>query len=107
MKSALYHPPSTTPLDPQLTNPQISMAVADANDRDHIYKIRYQIYGLELGQHTTSGEERLRDGLDDSNVYLVGKIGGSVVGFISITPPTAPSYSIDKYFARATLPIRF
>ncbi|HMJ66913.1 MAG TPA: GNAT family N-acetyltransferase, partial [Candidatus Binatia bacterium] len=107
MKSNLCHPASTASWDPQLANPQITVAVADAKDREDIYRIRHQIYGLELGQHATNGEERLRDALDDSNVYLVGKIDDSVVGFISITPPTAPSYSIDKYFARASLPIRF
>jgi hypothetical protein len=39
------------------------------------------------------------------NVYLVATIAGEVAGFVSITPPGSAGYSIDKYFARADLPL--
>jgi histidinol-phosphate/aromatic aminotransferase/cobyric acid decarboxylase-like protein len=41
------------------------------------------------------------------NVYLVATIAGEIAGFVSITPPGEAGYSIDKYFARHDLPLRF
>src|SRR5688572_8762176 len=85
----------------------ITIAVATGADREAIYRARHEVYGVELGQHAANGEGRLTDSLDEANVYLIAKIGSHLAGFISITPPSAPSYSIDKYFARALLPISF
>jgi histidinol-phosphate/aromatic aminotransferase/cobyric acid decarboxylase-like protein/GNAT superfamily N-acetyltransferase len=78
-------------------------AASDA-DRDEIYRIRHEVYARELGQHPVNGAELLRDSLDDSNVYIVAKFAGKVVGFVSLTTPGQSRYSIDKYFARETLP---
>src|SRR6059036_1573407 len=100
MKSDVYHLAIAAPCETRLKTPRISLALADAKDRQRIYEIRHQIYGLELGQHAPNAGGRLRDALDDSNVYLVAKAGIEIAGFISVTPPTAPSYSIDKYFPR-------
>jgi histidinol-phosphate/aromatic aminotransferase/cobyric acid decarboxylase-like protein/GNAT superfamily N-acetyltransferase len=97
----------TSSFEARFDTPRISLALADAKDRDRIYEIRHQIYGLELGQHPSNSEGRLRDTLDDCNIYLVAKTGAEIAGFISITPPTAPSCSIDKYFLRASLPFAF
>ncbi len=107
MKSDLCDLAIAAPVETRLKASRISLALADAKDRDRIYEIRHQIYGLDLGQHSGNGEGRLRDALDSSNTYLVAKIGAEIAGFVSITPPTAPSYSIDKYFPRASLPFRF
>jgi len=49
----------------------------------------------------------LSDALDDSNVYLAAHLNGSLAGFISITPPEAGSFSVDKYFDRAAFPFTF
>jgi len=38
------------------------------------------------------------------NAYLVATVNDEIAGFISITPPNPPSYSIDKYFRRDQLP---
>ena len=99
------------------TNPQTSfrstepspssavvLSVADERDRDAILRIRHEVYACELGQHHVNPAGRLRDALDDWNHYLVARVGGEIGGFISITPPDRPSYSIDKYFARDALP---
>jgi len=99
------------------TNPQTSfrstdpspssavvLSVADERDRDAIHRIRHEVYARELGQHHVNPTGRLRDALDDWNYYLVASVGGEIGGFISITPPDRPSYSIDKYFAREALP---
>jgi hypothetical protein len=46
----------------------------------------------------------LTDALDGTNIYLVVRFGDELAGFISLTPPEAGKYSIEKYFERADLP---
>jgi histidinol-phosphate/aromatic aminotransferase/cobyric acid decarboxylase-like protein/GNAT superfamily N-acetyltransferase len=87
--------------------PSIELSLADERDREAIHQFRHEVYARELGQHHVNPAGRLRDALDDWNFYLVAKVGGEIGGFISITPPGRPSYSIDKYFPRATLPFVF
>ena len=85
----------------------ITLSLATGLDRDAIYAIRHQVYARELGQHAENADGRLTDALDAVNVYLVAKIGGTIAGFVSITPPGDAGYSIDKYFARADVPVAF
>lgn len=82
------------------------LSLATGEDREQIYRIRYEVYARELGQHETNSEARLCDALDEWNDYLVVKESGHIVGFVSITPPSAPRFSIDKYFRREELPFR-
>ena len=77
---------------------------AGDEDRDEIYQLRHEVYACEIGQHEVNDLERLRDGLDDVNDYLIARHEGRLAGFVSITPPDAPVFSIDKYFKRAELP---
>src|SRR5437588_1443341 len=86
---------------------RIGLALGTSADREAIYRIRHAVYARELGQHAANGAGRLRDSLDEWNVYLVAKIDGEIAGFVSVTPPGKPGYSIDKYFARELLPFRF
>jgi histidinol-phosphate/aromatic aminotransferase/cobyric acid decarboxylase-like protein/GNAT superfamily N-acetyltransferase len=85
----------------------IALALATERDREAIYAIRHQVYARELGQHAPNADARLTDALDAVNVYLVARIGGTVAGFVSITPPGDAGYSIDKYFARDDVAVRF
>jgi histidinol-phosphate/aromatic aminotransferase/cobyric acid decarboxylase-like protein/GNAT superfamily N-acetyltransferase len=78
--------------------------MADSHDRERIYGLRHDVYAEELHQHPANAAARLNDLLDARNIYIVAKVAGKIAGFISITPPGATSYSIDKYFARETLP---
>lgn len=80
------------------------VAEADGVQREAIYRARHDVYALELGQHQPNAEGLLRDRLDDVNRYLVATRGGTLAAFVSITPPGAHGYSIDKYFERAALP---
>jgi len=89
------------------SNRLVTVAVATDADRQRIFRARYEIYGRELGQHPANDSSELRDSLDAFNVYLVARIGGELAGFISVTPPTDSGYSIDKYFARESLPFAF
>ncbi len=77
---------------------------ATVEDRIAIYRARHEVYARELGQHAANSAGRLRDTLDDDNVYLVARVDGELGGFVSITPAGQPAYSIDKYFTRASLP---
>ncbi len=76
-------------------------------DREAISRTRHDVYAAELGQHALNGEARLGDKLDEFNIYLVAHAGASLAGFVSLTPPGGPSYSIDKYFDRVALPFPF
>jgi histidinol-phosphate/aromatic aminotransferase/cobyric acid decarboxylase-like protein/N-acyl-L-homoserine lactone synthetase len=78
--------------------------MADDQDRETIYRMRHDVYALELGQHSPNHTGRLTDSLDAFNHYIVIADQRHIVGFVSITPPQGPSFSIDKYFKRADLP---
>jgi histidinol-phosphate/aromatic aminotransferase/cobyric acid decarboxylase-like protein/GNAT superfamily N-acetyltransferase len=95
---------SSTPFTPEIDSSRLILSVADERDRETIYGHRHEVYACELGQHGLNPSGRLRDALDDWNFYLVARAGGRIAGFVSITPPGRPSYSIDKYFARESLP---
>jgi hypothetical protein len=83
---------------------KISIAMAGEPEREEIYRVRHEIYARELGQHPLNAAMRLRDPLDAGNVYLVARVSGQLAGFISVTPPGHGRYSLDKYFARESLP---
>ncbi len=83
------------------------LGLADAEDREEIFRLRHEIYARELGQHAVNPSGALRDKLDESNLYLTARCSGEIAGFVSLTPPRAPSFSVDKYFARAALPFTF
>lgn len=81
--------------------------LATLSDREQIYRIRHEVYAEELGQHLRNADGILRDTLDGENEYIVVREHDRVVAFISITPPSAKSFSIDKYFSRSELPVCF
>ncbi|SDR91507.1 histidinol-phosphate aminotransferase family protein [Opitutus sp. GAS368] len=83
------------------------LGLADAEDREEIFRLRHEIYARELGQHAVNHAGALRDALDTVNIYLTARCGPEIAGFVSITPPRAPSFSVDKYFARSSLPFAF
>lgn len=83
---------------------RVAVGTASPADRERIYRLRHAVYAAELGQHPEQASGRLTDALDAHNTYLVARCDDEIAGFISITPPTAPAFSIDKYFARESLP---
>src|SRR5436309_15265977 len=87
-----------------LASTQIALRIADALDREDIYRQRHEVYARELAQHAPNGSRALRDPLDEFNVYLVASLNGTMAGFVSITPPERGTYSVDKYLARADFP---
>ena len=85
--------------------PAVRITLAGPGEREQIYSARHRVYALELGQHHTNPQRRLRDPLDDFNCYIVARQGTELLGFVSVTTP-GRDYSIDKYFQRANLPFR-
>lgn len=86
---------------------KFTLCVASECDRNEIYKIRYDVYAWELNQHAANPYHELRDDLDMQNLYIVAKRDEKVIDFLSITPPLSKKYSIDKYFARSSIPYAF
>jgi histidinol-phosphate/aromatic aminotransferase/cobyric acid decarboxylase-like protein len=82
----------------------LSVRLARPDERDAIYRMRHEVYARELGQHHANPEGRLSDPLDAVNLYIVIAAGEHLLGFVSITPPGSPTFSIDKYFRRSDLP---
>lgn len=103
--AGLHRPAQVFPL--RQAEASVVLGLADASDREEIFHLRHQIYACELGQHVPNPTGTLRDKLDEVNLYLTAWSGGEIAGFVSITPPHAPSFSIDKYFARTALPFAF
>lgn len=87
-------------------NPEkVRIAVASQAERADIYRLRHDVYASELGQHKVRWDGMLSDALDEMNIYIAATAGGELAGFISITPPGAGCYSIEKYLSRQELPI--
>ncbi len=87
--------------------PKFSLSVASTADRKEIYKIRHEVYAKELRQHSVNTSCELTDSLDECNYYIVAKQRETVIGFVSITPPTSRAFSVDKYFNRNSVPYHF
>lgn len=87
--------------------PNITVTMATESDLESIFRMRHEVYATELGQHAENDSRRLTDSLDDFNTYIVARVEGKVVGFISVTPPGGASYSVDKYFSRSEVPVPF
>src|SRR6266576_2819478 len=83
---------------------RIAVDLATEMDRPEIYRFRHQVFAAELHQHAENPEAFLSDPLDSHNIYLKASVGQQLIGFVSITPPGSPTFSIDKYFPRAVLP---
>ena len=83
---------------------RVRVAVATEQERQMIYQVRHDIYAAELAQHATNDRCRIRDPLDEFNVYLTARVGDELVGFISVTPPGGRGYSLDKYLQRSQFP---
>ncbi len=86
---------------------RLTVRLATERDRETIYRVRHEVYARELGQHHPNDAGRLTDALDTFNAYIVISEGDTVAGFVSITPPGSPSFSIDKYLRRDQLPFPF
>ena len=83
------------------------IAVATAEDRAAIAKMRHAVYASELEALPTNAQGKVRDSIDEYNHYIVAKTateGGGppeLVGFVSITPPGFPT-AVGKHYPEKT-----
>src|SRR5688500_11941934 len=92
---------------PNSASRPITVRLANSEELEAIYKFRHEVYASELKQHSENTEGKLRDALDGRNIFIIAAVGQDIHGFISVTPPSAGSYSLDKYFDRNFLPFSF
>jgi histidinol-phosphate/aromatic aminotransferase/cobyric acid decarboxylase-like protein len=76
-------------------------------NRTEINHIRHDIYAKELGQFPASPNESLHDRPGVDSTYIAAFESGILIGFVAITPPSSPSYSIDHYVSRKDLSVPF
>jgi histidinol-phosphate/aromatic aminotransferase/cobyric acid decarboxylase-like protein len=89
------------------SRPSMRISLATSADRLAINRIRHSVYALELGDEGTVAADAAADALDAANFYIIACDGDEIAGFVSITPPDAEAFAIDRYFDRATIPIAF
>jgi histidinol-phosphate/aromatic aminotransferase/cobyric acid decarboxylase-like protein len=85
----------------------IKIALAAEANRSDINHIRHEIYAIELQQFPTQSSRTLKDRSNVKSQYITAFENDTLVGFVGITPPDSPSYSIDHYVKRADVPIPF
>lgn len=78
----------------------LELRMSSEADDEWIRRLRHEIYARELGQHTPNAAGLLTDDLDGSNVYIVALRRGEPAGFVSVTPPWAGRFSIDRHLRR-------
>jgi histidinol-phosphate/aromatic aminotransferase/cobyric acid decarboxylase-like protein len=91
----------------------LQLRVATPLDLDWIGELRHRVYAEELGQHPAHPSGRLHDappegyggGPDDPAVRLVVARGATRIGFVTVTPPWAGRYGLDRYVSRDALPL--
>jgi histidinol-phosphate/aromatic aminotransferase/cobyric acid decarboxylase-like protein/ribosomal protein S18 acetylase RimI-like enzyme len=73
-----------------------------------VRRLRHEAYARELRQHVPREDGELPDVLDGRSTYLVARCDGQpvseVAGFVSITPPSAGLYSVERDVPREELP---
>ena len=73
--------------------------MASDGDREAVERLRHEVYALELGHHPSDLSGRLVESGWADAVYVLARVGEEVVGFVSITPPWAPGYAIERYLS--------
>ena len=85
----------------------LSISVATTADRSEIYRMRHDVYAEELRQYESSPDGVMPDSTDINSVYITALVDKTLAGFVGITPPSSPCYSVDKYLSRNEIPINF
>jgi histidinol-phosphate/aromatic aminotransferase/cobyric acid decarboxylase-like protein len=86
------------------SNTPIRLALAGTHEKDAILRARHQVYAVELGQYPSRSDGVLPDADDVQSVYISASSGGELLGFVGITPPDSPRFSIDRHLRRAEWP---
>lgn len=88
-------------------NTPLTISVATPSEREALYRLRHDVYATELEQYESRQNGILPDVAELLSTYIVASLNNELVGFIGITTPDSPSYSVDKYIPRSKNPIQF
>lgn len=86
---------------------RLRLALATEHDLPNIHRLRHAVYATELGQYDIRDDGELPDRDDLQCQYVVATVGSELVGFVAITPPSSPTYSVDRYLPRTDVPHPF
>lgn len=86
---------------------KLQLALATTTNHIEIDRIRHEIYASELGQFAQHPDGILQDRPEVESIYITAIDDGKVIGFVGITPPASPRYSIDHYLSRNDIPFPF
>lgn len=86
---------------------RLVLSIANAEDLPEIYRLRHAVYASEIGQYEVRPDGILSDADDIKSTYITASLGKELVGFIGITLPISPRFSVDKYISRKKIPITF
>jgi len=89
------------------TEHRLKISVAGTEELESIYRLRHDVYATELGQYESRSDESLPDAGDVASVYIAASLNGKLVGFVGITHPNSPQYSVDKFLSREDIPLTF
>ena len=84
---------------------RLALSVASKADLEELYRARHEVYAEELGQYEARPDGTLPDAERLQAVYLVARVAGKLAGFVGITPPDSPCYSVDRYLRRDEIPL--
>ena len=79
--------------------PRLRISEASAEERAAVYELRHETYAVELGQYAAQPGQTLPDADEVESVYLVAILGAELVGFVGVTPPHSPRFSVENHLA--------
>jgi histidinol-phosphate/aromatic aminotransferase/cobyric acid decarboxylase-like protein len=85
----------------EASNRVILIRLSSDDDRARVATMRHEVYASELGQYPTNDEGTIVDAGPQEWVEILAEMDGELAGFVRVTPPTAHSYSLDRYAERA------
>ena len=85
----------------------LRISIANTDERESIYHMRHDIYATELGQYKSRTNESLPDTGNVNSVYITASFDGKLAGFVGITHPDSPQFSVDKFLSREEIPLTF
>lgn len=76
-------------------------------DRMALYRARHDVYATELRQYDSRSDGVLPDHENVQALYIVASVNGEMAGFVGVTPPESPRFSVDSYMRRDEIPFPF
>lgn len=86
---------------------RLVLLLASDDERMDVYRSRHDVYALELRQYESRPDGVLPDAENLDAQYIIASIDGEMAGFIGITPPGSPRFSVDRYMQRDEIPFAF